>query len=246
MTFRYEQRKIKEGYTYIIGCDEVGRGSLAGPVVAAAVVLPSIKYNVLGIKQIHPVKSSKAGIPIPSGLFNRVKDSKLLSPNKRAELSEIIKQYAVWSIGLVSQKVIDRINIHYATLLAMRKAVEELLFFLSHCESQAKQSKNGKIATFPAVARNDSLVAIDGQFTIPGIDIHQEAVIDGDNKVLSIAAASIVAKVYRDQLMLDLHQHYPIYNFAQHKGYGTLQHRKMILAHGLSPIHRLSFCDHLV
>jgi ribonuclease HII len=83
---------------------------------------------------------------------------------------------------------------------------------------------------------------IDGKFTIPDFFIDQEAVIDGDNKILSIAAASIIAKVYRDDLMRKLHLKYPIYNFAQHKGYGTLFHRTMILQNGLSPIHRKSFC----
>ena len=88
-------------------------------------------------------------------------------------------------------------------------------------------------------------LAIDGKFTIPNFSISQEAIVDGDNKILSIAAASIIAKVYRDELMRKLHQQYPIYNFAQHKGYGTLFHRTMILQNGLSPIHRKSFCKNL-
>ena len=90
-----------------------------------------------------------------------------------------------------------------------------------------------------------TFVTIDGKFTIPNLNIEQEAVVDGDNKILSIAAASIIAKVYRDELMRKLHQQYPIYNFAQHKGYGTLFHRTMILQNGLSPIHRSSFCKNL-
>lgn len=236
MTFRYEHRKIKEGYTHIIGCDEVGRGSLAGPVIAASVIL-DLGFKISDLKDI--------------------KDSKLLSPQKREALSEIIKQHALWSVGVVSQKVIDRINIHNATLLAMRRAVERLLNNNHPASRQARDTpplKGGdeekKSSPYQggvprAQARGEVVILIDGRFTIPGLDVPQEPIIDGDNKVLSIAAASIIAKVYRDGLMRDLHQDYPVYNLIQHKGYGTLYHRKMILQHGLSPLHRLSFCGHL-
>jgi len=116
MTFKYENQKYKQGYINIIGCDEVGRGCLAGPVVAAAVVFPMTALN-----DKLKVKSYKV-----------IKDSKLLSPEKREELSGFIKQNALWSIGIVSQEVVDEINIHNATLLAMKKAVEKLMSAYSH------------------------------------------------------------------------------------------------------------------
>lgn len=219
MDFRYEKQKQKQGYTYIIGCDEVGRGSLAGPVVACATIFDCARLTT-----------------IDQDLLKQVKDSKLLTAQKREELSRIIKQHAVWSIGVVSQNIIDKINIHNATLLAMRKAVERLFI-------NPSVPMNRNIS--PSLGENNIVIAIDGQFTIPDLDIEQEAIVGGDNKVLSIAAASIVAKVYRDNLMRDFHAQYPIYNFFQHKGYGTLFHRQMIIEHGLSPLHRLSFCQNL-
>lgn len=232
MTSRYENQKMRKGYTHVIGCDEVGRGCLAGPVVAAAVAFAPASLKL-------KVKSYKG-----------IKDSKLLTADTRQKLSEIIKQHALWGIGVVDEKVIDKINIHQATLLAMKKAVEGLL---CHCEEECSRRRSnlikekdcfGQIKPCP---RNDKVfLFVDGQFTIPGVNIEQEAVVGGDNKVLSVAAASIVAKVYRDELMKHYHQQYPIYNFAQHKGYATLYHRRMVIKHGLSKIHRLSFCEHLI
>lgn len=232
MTFSYEIKKLKQGYSYIIGCDEVGRGCLAGPVVAAAVIL-DLRCDIEDLSD--------------------VRDSKLLAPKKREELSEIIKQNAMWSIGLVSQEVVDEINIHNASLLAMKKAVEGLLYGViprsasdegSHLSYEGDSSH--KTLGYPA--QNDAkkiALAVDGKFKVPNIELPQQAIIGGDNKVLSIAAASIVAKVYRDQLMRKLHQDYPIYNFARHKGYATLYHRKMIIQNGLSAIHRKTFCENL-
>ncbi len=238
MNFHYENQKLKQGYKFIIGCDEVGRGCLAGPVVAAAVALPrveSLKWKVESFKEI--------------------KDSKLLSPQKREELSVIIKENFLWSIAEVSSNVVDDINIHNASLLAMKKAVDILLVtfpgvILSPNASEGEESLNSKKRSFVAIAPQDDalskvFVAVDGKFIVPGLKIAQQAVIDGDAKILSIAAASVIAKVYRDNLMRRLHQKYPIYNFAQHKGYATLHHRKMIIRNGLSPLHRQSFCQNL-
>lgn len=209
MNLGYETKKIAEGYKYVIGCDEVGRGCLAGSVVAAAVILPNIKYKELSIKG--------------------VKDSKLLSVKKREELSEIIKDIAtVWSIAEVSSKEIDKINIHNASLLAMKKAVEGLVL--------------GSVAE----ASDLHYIFVDGKFEIPDLHINQQVVIGGDNKVLSIAAASIIAKVYRDQLMEKLDKQYPGYGLEKHKGYATKLHRESIMKKGLSQIHRVSFCKNLV
>ena len=248
MTFKYETQKYKQGFRYIIGCDEVGRGCLAGPVVAAAVVFDRLKIKDKGLRIVE------------------IKDSKLLTAGKREELSENIKTNALaWGIGVVSQEVVDEINIHNATLLAMRKAVEGLFISPAVIPSAAEESLIEGITTakgslhssdallgsprFAGEAGRDGtgriFIALDGKFTIPNLNIEQEAIVDGDNKILSIAAASIIAKVYRDELMRKLHQQYPIYNFAQHKGYGTLFHRTMILQNGLSPIHRKSFCKNL-
>jgi len=212
MTLHYENKKIRDGYQYVIGCDEVGRGSLAGPVVASVIAL-DLRFNL---------PAGKAGIE--ELRLKDIKDSKLLTPKKREELSRIIKQHSAWSVAEVSSVIIDEINIHQATLLAMRRAIKSLL----------QKMTNEKSKVF---------IYIDGQFKVPECDYDQESVIGGDNKVLSIAAASIVAKVHRDNLMERMHKFYPKYNFAQNKGYGTLFHRQMIQKHGLSPIHRLSFCQ---
>jgi len=204
MNTKFEKRKIANGYGYIVGCDEVGRGSLAGPVVAAAVVLDLKKLNpALGIK-----------------------DSKQLTPEKRKVLAEAIKENAVaWAIGEVDNCQIDELNIHHATLLAMKIATEKI---------------------FKVVPSETCLLCVDGKFIIPNFKIKQEAVIKGDSKIISIAAASIVAKVYRDALMVKLDAVHPDYGFTRHKGYGTLHHRQKIKEHGLSPVHRKSFCDHLI
>ncbi len=237
MSPKYENQKFRQGYTYVIGCDEVGRGSLAGPVVAAAVILKPETWNM------------KRGI----------RDSKLLLPKKREELSSTIKKHAWWGIGVVDEKIIDGVNIHHATLLAMKRAAENLLASIPSESAlehhQPDESRNlSKTQINRPLHSSDALVGrggglflfIDGKFTIPGVNLAQEAVVGGDNKILSVAAASIVAKVFRDDLMKKYHQQYPIYNFAQHKGYGTLFHRTMIIRHGLSDIHRLTFCSHLI
>ncbi len=206
MTFKYEKQKFREGYAAVMGCDEVGRGCLAGPVVASAVVFNQSK---MGDKRL---------------LASEIKDSKLLTPAKREELSENIKTCArAWSIAEVSSEIVDEINIHHASLLAMKKAV-------------------GKLACSLA----GTFLFIDGKFTIPRLKLPQEAVVGGDNKILSIAAASIIAKVYRDRLMQRLDRDFPGYNFARHKGYATEHHRAMVLKYGLSPVHRQSFCQNLV
>lgn len=233
MTSRYEIKKISEGYINIIGCDEVGRGCLAGPVVATAVVFSF---------ENRPK------------WFADIKDSKQLLPAKREYLSKLIKSESVWSIAEVPPEVVDEINIHNASLLAMHRAVDGLTLGVipeSRPEDNLsamfgihlKQGSGSRLG-----GRDDTLryfLAVDGKFKVPNLAMNQEAIIAGDNKVLSIAAASIIAKVYRDGLMAKLHKTFPVYNFARHKGYATEHHRKMVIRHGLSPIHRLSFCQKL-
>jgi ribonuclease HII len=190
--FEHEQEVWKRGFNCIAGIDEVGRGPLAGPVVAGAVVLPG--------KLILP------------GL----KDSKLVPERKRNELAREIRQKAVaWGIGIASVEEIDRLNILGATKLAMVRAVESL-------------------GIKPEYLLIDAL-------KLASLDIPQSAIINGDALSASIAAASILAKVYRDNLMEQLHQDYPHYNFASNKGYLTAEHARSLDLYGPCSLHRTSF-----
>ncbi len=176
----------------VAGVDEAGRGPLAGPVVAAAVILDDA----------HPI----AGLA----------DSKVLSPQKRERLHDEIRAKALCcSIGLASVEEIDRLNILQATMLAMRRAVEGL---------RLKPVK----------------VLVDGN-RLPPLDVLSEAIVGGDAKVAAISAASIVAKVHRDRLCAELHEAFPQYGFAFHKGYGTPEHLQALREHGACPQHRRSF-----
>ena len=202
--FLQESAYFGQGHTFIVGCDEVGRGCLAGPVVAATVVFAWSPEDFL----------------FREPWLKGIRDSKTLSPQQRAAAETLIRAQAKGiGVGVVAPEMIDEINIHQASLLAMKKAVLAL--------PEPLQS---------------APVLVDGRFVIPGLHGHQRAIIDGDALVFSIAAASIVAKEYRDRLMVELDKQFPVYGFAQHKGYATLQHRKAILAHGLLDAHRLSFC----
>lgn len=189
----YERQYAELGF--LCGIDEVGRGPLAGPVCAAAVILP----------KDHPV------------LY--LNDSKKLSEKKREELFEVLQKEAV-SIGVAfeSPEVIDRINILQATYSAMRKAVAQL-------DPQ------------PDGTLNDAV-------TIPGLAVRQVPIIKGDAKSVSIAAASIIAKVTRDRLMEEYGAVYPQYHFAKNKGYGTAEHIAALREYGPCPIHRRSFIGH--
>lgn len=205
MNFSFERKILRRGFKYVIGCDEVGRGSLAGPVVAGAVILD---------------------ISRPLANIKTIKDSKLLSPKQRENLSESIKQRAVaWAVGEVEPKIIDKINIHRASLLALKIATKKVLV---------------------AVPSGTAYICVDGKFIIPDLPVEQTAVIKGDNKILSIAAASILAKTYRDKLMREMSARFPEYGFAKHKGYGTLHHRQAIKKFGISSLHRQTFCNHLI
>ncbi len=189
----YELKVRRQGYSVIAGVDEAGRGPLAGPVVAAAVILP------LDI------------------IFYGLNDSKKLSPQKRETLYEQIKKEAVDSaVGVVEAGEIDIINIHQASLKAMRLALASM-----YLEAE--------------------FVLVDG-FAIPELKTPQKALTGGDALSVSIAAASVLAKVTRDSIMLKLHGDYPQYGFDRHKGYGTDCHRRAIELYGPSPEHRRSFC----
>jgi len=194
----YEKLLWKKGLKSISGVDEVGRGCLAGPVIAAAVILPANK------------KIAKK--------LEKVNDSKLLKPALRKELFSLIQEHALdYSLGIVSANVIDHINILQATFLAMRRALAGL--------------------TVPP-----EFVLVDGNKKIPRINTEQVAIIKGDSNSLSIAAASILAKVVRDDIMTELANNYPGYFFEKHKGYPTSVHREALQEKGLTDIHRLTFC----
>lgn len=192
MDYSFEIAAMNKGFKTVCGVDEAGRGPLAGPVYAAAVILP-------------------IGAEIDS-----LNDSKKLSEKKREELFEIINDVAISvSVGTASEKEIDEINILNATFLAMKRAVLGL--------------------EIPA-----DYAIIDGN-RAPNLEIPAETVVKGDGKVMSVAAASIIAKVSRDRFMLKMAEQYPEYQFEKHKGYGTKLHYEMIEKYGVSPIHRKSF-----
>lgn len=197
--YNFEKLAYRKGYKIIAGIDEAGRGPLAGPVAAAAVILP--------------VLSTDSEFYFWEGL----NDSKKLSPQKRENLySRILECPGTQvGIGIISERFIDRINILKATQLAMRKAVKNL-----------------------DLAAN--ILLVDGM-TIPGIKVDQQKIINGDSKSLSIAAASVVAKVARDRIMCEYHEKYPAYGFSKHKGYGTKEHMISLKTHGPCKIHRRSF-----
>lgn len=188
------------GLQAIAGVDEVGMGPLAGPVVAAAVVLP-------------PVCSGEEALRcFPAG----VRDSKTLTLKARERLDQEIRRIAVGvGIGVVEVEEIDQINIYHAGLKAMRSAIAQLPVAPEH-------------------------VLVDGR-SLQGLPCPHSTFIKGDRDVYSIAAASIVAKVYRDRLMIELDHHYPEYGFARHMGYGTVAHRQALRRFGPSPVHRRSF-----
>ena len=192
LTMDKEMEIRAKGFTAVCGIDEAGRGPLAGPVVAAAVILPE-------------------GIQLPG-----VNDSKKITEKKREILFDFVKEHALaYGIGEASETEIDEINILQATFLAMRRAVEAL--------------------QIPA-----DYALVDGN-RIQGLPIPAETVIGGDGKVLSIAAASILAKVTRDRYMRDMAAQYPEYGFEKHKGYGTKAHYAAIEQYGICPLHRKTF-----
>ena len=175
------------------GCDEAGRGPLAGPVTAAAVILPP-EWN-------HPL----------------LNDSKKMSEKNRNLLRKIIENEAVaWAVEMVMPDEIDRINILNASFAAMSRAVEKLSI-------------------------KPQLLLIDGNRFRSNLNIPYQCIVKGDATFTSIAAASVLAKTYRDEYMMRIADEYPVYNWKQNKGYPTREHREAVLRHGLSPYHRVSF-----
>jgi len=202
---REEKKLWRKGYKRVAGLDEAGRGPLAGPVVAAVVMIKMSKSNLKS--KILNLKSN----------FKGIKDSKKLTPKKREEFYKLIVKspFWEWGVGRVSEKVIDKINILEATKLAMKRAIKKL-------------------------KRRPDFLILDGNFKI-NVDIPQKSIIKGDEKVFSCAAASILAKVYRDRIMERYDRKFPKYEFKKHKGYGTKFHFKMLKKYGPCKIHRKTF-----
>ena len=176
-----------------VGCDEAGRGCLAGPVFAAAVVFPKDYHN--------PV----------------LNDSKQLSEKKRLALRPIIEKEALaFAVAQISPQEIDKINIHNASYRAMHLAIQ-------------------------ALSIKPEFILVDGNRFIPYPETPHQCIVKGDGKYLSIAAASILAKTYRDDYMLQIAAEFPLYEWHSNKGYPTIKHRQAVLAHGPSPYHRRSF-----
>ena len=189
---------FKEGYNYICGIDEAGRGPLAGPVVVAAVIMPK------------------------DSMIEGVNDSKKVSEKKREKLYELIIEEAIsYSVGIVDQNEIDRINILNATKAGLTEAVRTL-----------------KV--------KPELILVDALTNIDTCGVPYQSIIKGDAKSYSIAAASIIAKVTRDRIMREWDNVYPQYGFEKHKGYGTAAHISAIKENGLCPLHRLSFVKNII
>ncbi len=192
LDFSYETEAHEKGYKVVCGVDEAGRGPLAGPVFAAAVILPE-NYS-------HEI----------------LNDSKKLSEKKRdIVFDDIIRDAVAYSVGIATEKEIDDINILNATFLAMKRAVDGLSI-------------------------RPDLAYIDGN-QYPKTGVAEVTIVKGDSKCMSVAAASIIAKVSRDRYMLKVAEEYPQYQFQKHKGYGTKLHYEMIEQYGVSPVHRRSF-----
>lgn len=196
--YEFEKAAVNSGFSCICGEDEAGRGPLAGPVCAAAVILP-------------------AGAAIEG-----LDDSKKLTEKKRERLYDIIKQTAVaYSVAYGTLEEIETVNILEATYLAMNRAIEGLTV-------------------------KPDFALIDGNRVPRGIKIPCETIVKGDSKSMSVAAASVLAKVTRDRLMLEYDKKYPEYNFKKHKGYGTKEHTELIKQYGPCEIHRLSFLKNIL
>lgn len=196
--YEFEKAAVNSGFSCICGVDEAGRGPLAGPVCAAAVILPE------------------------GAAIEGLDDSKKLTEKKRERLYDIIKETAVaYSVAYGTLEEIETVNILEATYLAMNRAIEGL---------------NVK----------PDFALIDGNRVPRGIKIPCETIVKGDSKSMSVAAASVLAKVTRDRLMLEYDKKYPEYNFKKHKGYGTKEHTELIKQYGPCEIHRLSFLKNIL
>jgi ribonuclease HII len=248
-----EQRLWKQGFEFVVGLDEAGRGPLAGPVTAAAVMVRKFSISNfprprLGSAEggqfskkpkIQNTPSARAQGEGKYEILSRIRDSKKLSENQRERWYEILVKHPniKWGIGLVSEKIIDKINIFEATKLAMKKALNDLQ--KNNCRIFYDRRIYDTKVLFKEA--DNCFLLIDGNFILEDLNINQKSVIRGDEKIFSCAAASIIAKVTRDRLMQKYHKKFPQYGFDQHKGYGTKKHFKAIKKYGPCSIHRRTF-----
>ncbi len=218
-TFDLEKKYSAEGCEFIIGIDEVGRGPLAGPVVSCAAAVRKSQF---------PVSSGKN--------WDLIRDSKTLSAKQREKLFDFIQENFYVGIGIIDHKTIDRINILESSFLAMKAALNDLQRNLASDSSSYQGEEKKK-----SFQTSRKIILVDGNKKIPNLSLEQKAIPSGDKYVKSISAASIIAKVTRDRLMLEMHEKYPEYFFDKHKGYGTKLHMEMLSKFGPCEIHRKSF-----
>ncbi len=205
-TFELE-KQASQKYDFIIGIDEVGRGPLAGPVVAGAAILKDLN-----------------SIDLEDKNWDLVRDSKKLSEKQREKVSDFIMDNFFVGIGICDHETVDRMNILQASFLAMKKAFTDLKKQIKDLEQNQK-----------------TILLLDGNQYIPNLTIEQKCIPQGDKKVKSISAASIVAKIARDDMMIKFAEKYPEYSFEKHKGYGTKIHMESLEKCGPCEIHRKSF-----
>jgi ribonuclease HII len=233
---REEKKLWKRGFEVVVGLDEAGRGALSGPVIVAAVSI-NPRFQTPTYKKIpnskYQVPNKKFWLLENGNLFGiwnlefgnlKIRDSKKLTPKQREKLYKLITKssFIKWGIGKVSEKVIDKINIFEATKLAMKRAIQNL--------SEKLKNENRRI----------NFLILDGNFSID-VSIPQKSIVKADEKILSCAMASIIAKVVRDRIMEKYAKKFPQYGFEKHKGYGTKFHLEMLKKYGPCKIHRKSF-----
>lgn len=247
-TFNLEKKLADDGYGFVIGIDEAGRGPLAGPVIASAVALRNFQFPRLpkpgtGGQAISNLAYRQAGFQINSNdqisndkNWDLIRDSKTLSHKQREDIFDFIHENFHVGVGICDHGIVDRINILEATYLAAKKAIPDLFRKINQ-ETRNNKQTNSK----SQIANLKTIILFDGNKTIPNLSMEQKTVVNGDKTVKSISAASIVAKVMRDRIMLEMHQKYPQYRFDKHKGYGTKLHMEALQKYGPCEIHRRSF-----
>ncbi len=235
--FSFEKRYWRKGYRWVIGVDEVGRGAFAGPVIAAGAAM---KLSNFPINQLSNVNKQLFKKMLKLG----IDDSKKLSSQKRIKLAKEIKKYFYFGIGEASVTEINRLGIVKATERAMRRAIKELVSRIFNLQFSIYNQIS--ISNFKLKKINNIFLLVDAFHVkyVPGVGLgNQIGIVHGDSRSISIAAASIIAKVYRDRLMERLSNKYTHYGWRSNKGYGTKDHRKHIKKFGVTKLHRSKFVE---